>query len=117
MPRVEVAQAGEVTVATITGDVELGTVPDLVPALEGLPPSEGAVVVVDLTGVTFLDSSGLSLLVRLNRRVVDGDGQLRLVCAPSTLRLLRLTSMDQVLSLYPTLQDAADGTERVDDAR
>jgi anti-anti-sigma factor len=115
-PSVGITQSGEVTVASITGEMDLASVPLLESLLDPLPPSDGSVVVLDLVGVTFLDSSGLSLLVRLNRRIVAGAGHLRLVCSAPTLRLLRLTGMDQVLALYTNLAEAVGGTDGIEPA-
>jgi anti-anti-sigma factor len=106
---VDVSDRGDATVAAISGDLELFTVGPVAQTLDDLPIAPGEMLVVDLHGVTFLDSSGLSLLVALSQRVASAGGQLRLVCLPATLRLLRLTSMDQVLRVYGTVSEALDG--------
>jgi anti-sigma B factor antagonist len=111
VPTVDVSDRGQVKVAAITGDLELFTVEPVAETLDGLLVSPGEVLVLDLQGVTFLDSSGLSLLVALNRRVSSDGGELRLVCLPATLRLLTLTSMDQVLRVYGTMPEALSGVD------
>jgi anti-sigma B factor antagonist len=116
-PSVEVSQQSGVTLARVEGDLEAFTVSEVAPALHALQPAPRSALVVDLLGVTFLDSSGLSLLVELNRRTSELGARLRLVCAPSTLRLLMLTHMDQVLSLYASVADAVtDGAGSGPDA-
>lgn len=109
VPTVDISHRGDATVAAISGDLELSTVGPVAQTLDGVPVPPGEVLVVDLQAVTFLDSSGLSFLVALNHRVSTDGGQMRLVGSPATVRLLRLTSMDQVLRVYGTLPDALSG--------
>lgn len=63
--------------------------------------------VVDLTPLTFMDSAGLGAIVAVRRRLRVLKGSLVVACSnPSILRLLGLTSMDRVLRVYPTVDDA-----------
>lgn len=67
-------------------------------------------LVVDLSGITFIDSSGLSSLVSGLRTTRQAGGDLRIAAAgtqPSAL--FSLTSLDQVFRLYPTIEEALDG--------
>jgi anti-sigma B factor antagonist len=62
--------------------------------------SAGSVVVLDLTEVTFIDSTGLGLLIGLARRMRDGGGGVRLRgCRRSVRRVLTLSGLDAVLML------------------
>jgi anti-sigma B factor antagonist len=65
---------GRTTVVRVGGEVDLATAPDLLELLDTLTGS----VVVDLSGVEFLDSSGLSALVATKHRLDANGGQLRL---------------------------------------
>ncbi|MCS7475755.1 STAS domain-containing protein [Umezawaea endophytica] len=64
-------------------------------------------VVVDLTGVDFLASVGLSLLVEYHQLGVRRGTPLRVVApARNPLRALRATMLDQTLELYRTVPEA-----------
>ena len=64
-------------------------------------------VIVDLTGCTFLDSSGVRVLVGAQRDVVGGGGGLELVAAePNIVRVLEITNVNTVVAVHATL-DAA----------
>jgi len=65
------------------------------------------IVVADMTGTTFCNSSGISVLVMAHRQAAANGAELRLVvlCA-AVLRALKLVRMDCLLPIYPSL-DAA----------
>ena len=94
---------GDVHVVTLRGEIDAFTAPSLRGDLRHLVEETGAlVVVVDLEGVTFLDSSALGALVGVFRRLRERNGQLRIV-QPRTAaaRIFELTGLDAVLDLYP----------------
>ncbi|MFH8611654.1 STAS domain-containing protein [Streptomyces sp. NPDC018029] len=89
------------------GELDLVTYQRMAPLLDAVTAGPEPLVIVDLTPVTFLDCSGLSLLMRAHRRVTRRGGRLRLVCRqPMTLRMLRVTKLMSALSPAPTLEAA-----------
>ncbi|MFE4546509.1 STAS domain-containing protein [Streptomyces sp. NPDC056785] len=70
-------------------------------------------MILDLTGVTFCDSSGLNSLLRLRRRAQDGGGQLALA-APSRqmMRLLTITGAASVIAIYTSVRADILGARR-----
>lgn len=67
-------------------------------------------LVVDLAGITFIDSSGLSALVSGLRSCRQAGGDLRIAAAGAQpTAVFALTSLDQVFRLYPTVAEALDG--------
>ncbi|MFF0543890.1 STAS domain-containing protein [Nocardia thailandica] len=94
-----------VTVLTVAGEVDLATAPALETALESVLAAKPEALVIDLTAVGFLASAGMATLVAAHQRA--GDTTVAVVAdGPATSRQLKLTSLDQVFSLYTTL-DAA----------
>jgi len=92
----------------VDGEIDTATAPrlqaGLVEALDAAH-AEGSHVVVDLTGVTFLASSGLAVLIGGARRVTALGGRLRLVAASrSVTRPLQVTGAD---ALFDTFDDVA----------
>ena len=108
--RVEVSRQGESVVASVFGEIDLATAPALVTAVEGALATSPATerVVVDLTEVTFLDSSGLNALVRLEKQLAERSVQLRIV-SPSD-RIVRyvfdLTDLAEPLHVVGSLDEA-----------
>jgi anti-sigma B factor antagonist len=66
----------------------------------------GGVVMADLSGVTFLDSSALGVLVQAYRTAREQDTRLLVVASVPVRKLLRLTGLDTVLETYDTLSAA-----------
>ncbi|MDX6222204.1 MAG: anti-sigma factor antagonist [Frankiales bacterium] len=103
---VDTAQHGPFTVVCVAGEIDIATVPDLRDALETALHQNDPRVILDLTGVSFCDSSGLALLVATRRRLPDG-APLRLVGAqPMVARVFQLTGLTQVFPLFATVGDA-----------
>ncbi|MFI9599453.1 STAS domain-containing protein [Streptomyces sp. NPDC052043] len=64
-------------------------------------------LIVDLTGATFMDSTGLGLLVGIHKRIRARAGVLRLVIVnPDIRQIFTITSLDQILPIYGSAQAA-----------
>jgi len=74
-----------VTLVVLGGELDIYTVAGFRQYLEGIDAA-GAPLVIDLTDVSLLDSSGLGALVSLLNRVRAGDGRLGLICPHRRLR-------------------------------
>ena len=97
------------TLVTVAGEVDLATAPALASALSEVTEADGPLV-IDLTEVAFLDSSGLSVLLQARERL-GGGGVVRLVAKrPAILRVLAVTGLDEVFSVFPTVGEAASGS-------
>nr|WP_203634385.1 anti-sigma factor antagonist [Streptomyces sp. SID10815] len=94
------------------GEIDIAAAERITPFLDRVTARREARVVIDLSGVDFFDCSGLRLLYRARTRLLDQDGELRLVCAhPLTLRVLRVTGLARLLPPRPTLTAALERPE------
>lgn len=96
---VETSGDEHATVLTVTGELDLATTPALESELEqaGSGPE---LVILDLRGVTFMDSTGLSLLVKAQRRAQESRRRLAVVKGGAQVqRLLTLTGVAERLTL------------------
>jgi anti-sigma B factor antagonist len=96
------------TVVVVTGDVDLGTAPDFEQELaRSVEQHLGAGLVIDLSGVTFIDSTGLNALVRAFERQRLLGSSLALVTDDARVSMmLEVTRLDRVLRHYPTREEA-----------
>ena len=101
---VEVQRRDDVASVAPRGDLDLATVDSLSSALNGI---DGAGrLVLDLRGLSFIDSSGLQLLVALHHRAQREGFELSLIApASSAGRAIELCGLDKTLPFAP-----ADGT-------
>ncbi len=94
---------GDLLVVALRGSIDIYSVPGLRPALERL--ADGGDLVVDLSEVTLIDSSGLGALMRLrNRSRRAGTGRFGLVCPRRRLRrVFDLTGLRSEFVIGPDL--------------
>ncbi len=99
-------EGGRVVVAAI-GEVDVFTAPQLDAELSRLTGDGRTDLVVDLSRVDFLDSTGLSVLVKTLKRVREADGRLDVVVtAERVAKVFRLTGLDQLIPLHPSVAEA-----------
>jgi anti-anti-sigma factor len=102
--RAESTPAGDVVVR-ITGELDLATSPRLGEALAARAP--GARLVIDLSGCTFLDSSGVRVLSTTATAAAEHGGRLELVVVdPAIARVLAITGVDTMIDVHTSLETA-----------
>jgi anti-sigma B factor antagonist len=91
----------------VNGELDLATVGDLEERIErALSESSGALL-IDFTDCGFIDSSVLSLLVKLHRRLGDSIRPcLAVVARDQPLQVLRLTQLDCEMPVFASLGEA-----------
>ena len=98
--RVEVRNTDATTVISVSGELDLASSPALEEELERVAQSDAQLVVVDLRGLEFMDSTGLSVLVRAHQRAEENGRRLGLVNGSQQVqRLLTLTGVADRLTL------------------
>lgn len=104
---VSVRTAGDVTIAELTGELDIASAPALREQLLGLLRPGSSQLVVDLSKVSFCDASGLAVLVGTGRRARLLGGFLRLsAVSPQVAQALRITGLERSLAVFPTAQAA-----------
>jgi anti-sigma B factor antagonist len=97
-------------VLSVPGEVDVYSAPNLRERLQALISDDAATLIVDLSEIDFIDSTGLGVLVSGQNRAAEVGGALRLVCPQErVLKLFRITGLDEVFGIYPTLTDAVAG--------
>ncbi|MHB8464203.1 MAG: STAS domain-containing protein [Acidimicrobiales bacterium] len=93
------------TICRPMGELDAFTVSQFRQSLAELASSPK--LVIDLSGVPFVDSAGLGALIGGIRRVRELGGDVAVACPRPTLtRLLRTTGFDRIVTVTPTLDDA-----------
>jgi anti-sigma B factor antagonist len=104
--RITVRNQGSAVICAAAGEIDLATSSQLSDALTAALAEEPEAVVADLSAVTFLDSSGLRVLIDTH---VSAGGAVRfavVAAGNATLRPLQLTGLDKEIAVFDSL-DAA----------
>lgn len=97
-----------VRVLTLAGEIDHHTGDTLRQALH-TPDTPCPRVVVDMGEVTFMDSSGINILITAHQDLGSTNGWLRLVAVgPSVMRTLSIVGLDAVIDCHTTLRQALD---------
>lgn len=84
----------------ITGEVDLACADELREQLQAMAATGSAIGVVDLSGVTFLDSSGLGVLIAAKKHAVSADTDLALADpSPACRTVLSISGADQFFEI------------------
>jgi anti-sigma B factor antagonist len=104
--RVEVANKGEAAIISVSGELDLASSPALEEELERACGSDASLVIVDLRELEFMDSTGLSVLVRAHQRAAENSQRFGLVNGSQQVqRLLSLTGVADRLALADAPED------------
>jgi anti-sigma B factor antagonist len=95
------------------GDLDIATAPTLERELEAAAAGDAEVIVLDLRQLTFMDSSGIHLLLRANETWGAREKRLRILTGPPLID--RVFDLARVRELLPIV--AGDEDQRTDHAR
>ena len=104
--RVEVRTEGRAAIITVSGELDLATSPSLEAELERVWASDTEQLVLDLRGLEFMDSTGLSIIVKAHQRLTERGRTLNLVRGPQQVqRLLDLTGVAERIQLVDSPEE------------
>jgi anti-sigma B factor antagonist len=94
-------------VLRLSGEIDLNEKPHVAAQLDPLIKRKLPVIVIDLAGVSYVDSSGLALFIDALQRVQNYGGQLVLSALRDNVKMVfEIARLDQVFKIYPTQEDA-----------
>jgi anti-sigma B factor antagonist len=102
-----VSERDECAVLAVTGELDVATAPQLRQEAVRLTTMGQSRIVIDLSGVDFLDSTGLGVIVGVLKRVRTHGGDLAVAGAEDHVRkVFDITRISDVVSMYDTADDA-----------
>ena len=109
--RVEVRSDERATVLAVSGELDLASSPSLESELELVFAADNSdLVILDLSELEFMDSTGLSVLVRAHQRAQEsGHGFAVIKGGPQVQRLLSLTGVSERMQFADSLEELFDG--------
>ncbi|HEV3228069.1 MAG TPA: STAS domain-containing protein [Solirubrobacteraceae bacterium] len=103
-------------VVSVAGEIDLFTAPELKQRLVSLIDSGQRHIVIDLSETTFLDSTGLGVLIGAVKRLRGQDGELVIVNRDESIaKTFEITGLDQIFTIRSTREEALGAfTDRQD---
>lgn len=104
---IETTNEDDFCVVSVKGRLGITTENALRQRIAALVEQSQVQIILDFSGVTFMDSSGMSSVLSAMRSVSENQGRICLVCdTRHILRVLRITAIDKLMAIYPTLPEA-----------
>ena len=98
---VEEIRVGHRTVLAVTGELDIATAPVLRGAVDRVMESAAVELWIDLNQVTFMDSTGLRVMLDAQRRVKLHSKSLAVICRPGPVRrVFGLSRVDEALTIH-----------------
>jgi anti-sigma B factor antagonist len=105
-----VRSQGRATVIAVRGELDLASSPALQEELDRVSASDAEMLIIDLRELDFMDSTGLSVLVRAHQRAEEQGRRLAMVKGPQQVqRLLSLTGVSDRLTVVDTPEELMTG--------
>jgi len=99
-----------ITVVAPTGRLDVAGAPALKEAISEVVKNGPPRIVIDMEGVSFVDSTGLGSVISALKQVRGSQGELRLAAPNQQARVvLELTTLDRVFPYYATVEEALAG--------
>lgn len=96
-----------VKVLDVTGEIDVYTAPQFKEAVNGILESGQKHLIINMAGVTYMDSSGFGTLLSATKRLRPQGGTVNLVkCNSSIDRILRITRLNTIFGTYDSVEEA-----------
>ena len=98
------------TLVELVGEADVTNSDALRDVLDAEVAKEPRTLIIDLSGLRFMDSSALHVILRANR-AMDRQGGVVSLASPRdpVAKMLRLTAADQLIPVYPSVSEASAG--------
>lgn len=106
---------GETIVLGIHGEVDLATASELAHHIERAVAESPVAVIVDLSGVSFLASVGMSVLVSARRRACCATSLVVVASGPTTDRPMHLVGLDAAVPIFTDIDSALEAIRSTND--
>lgn len=94
-------------VLDVVGEIDVYTAPKFRQAVDEMLEAGEDHLLINMAGVTYMDSSGFGTLLSATKRLKPKGGTVNLVnCSPAIDRILRITRLNAVFSTYDSLEEA-----------
>jgi anti-anti-sigma factor len=106
----EIEERGDVVVAHVSGELDIAGAPGMGDRIHDAVPTSARRLVVDFSGLQFIDSSGIAMLFGRARKLASRRQDLQVVARSGgpVARVLQLVEFDQAAPVHETLDEALE---------
>lgn len=110
--KVSKEKRGQVVIVTVEGQIDIDSSPKLREVFIRCISDKDKKILVDCLKLTYIDSSGLATLIELLQRLRKIEGELKICNLSEKVKsIFEVTKLDELFSIYPTLDKALEGFE------
>lgn len=108
----EVQQYGTAYVVVLAGDIDMSSLAEFQNAVEPLCRQPNPHVVLDCSGLNYINSTGLGLLFTLSRTCRENSGRILLAALrPKVMSVVKVLGLENLLAICATVDEALAGAE------
>lgn len=98
---------GKVKIVHLVGKLDVNLSVSIESELEGLVESGSVYLILELSGIEYLSSSGIRVFISIMRKIKDKNGKLVLACVPDIIKkILKTVELEDLFEVYDTVDDA-----------
>lgn len=103
----ELQEIADVLVVKVTGEIDVYTAPEFKSAISKAIDAGAQDLIIDLTNVSYMDSSGFGILLGATKRVHPKGGTINLLgCSEAITRMLKITRLDTIFGMHCCMEEA-----------
>jgi anti-sigma B factor antagonist len=108
VPGVEISRQGDVIIARLDGEIDLANTPAVSAAVLEAVPNDAIGLVIDLSGVRYIDSVAIRMLFTFVRSLHDARQGMAIAVPPDSpvRKLLKITHLDEATEFRESVDDA-----------
>ncbi len=108
--KIKEEKEGEVLICRLEGEININTSPELRKSFDRMMRDNEKKVIVEFSGISYIDSSGLATLIEMYQRLKRNGGRLRLCSMTQKVRdIFEITKLTKLFEIFPNLTEALEG--------
>jgi anti-sigma B factor antagonist len=99
-------QEGNVVVLSLKGEMDVASAPTAMEIFQGIVEGGKPQLLVDLSGISFMDSTGLGVFVKVFKQLQKAGGSVKFACPqPLVSKVFTITGMNKLFPVFQTLEE------------
>lgn len=106
---IDIVEEKSQMIVYVSGEVDIYTAPDLKKKVLKLTAQKGNTVIIDLSDVNYMDSTGIGVFISALKSTKENDSRLKLVnLQSSVMRLFEITGLIEIIDIQPEIRGVSE---------